>query len=123
MNALNSGAISPLHSASFDAFAFFKAAVAESEGGEDEEVEEGRSHEAAKDDDGHGAFDFATGCTGAEGERKQAESSDGGGHENRHQAFGSAAHGGFEAPGHAFFVHQVLEMGNHHDRVAGGDAE
>ena len=44
-----------------------ETAVAEGESGEDEEVEKGGGDEAAENDDGHGAFDFAAGFAGADG--------------------------------------------------------
>ncbi len=71
----------------------------------------------------HQPFDLATGIAGADGQWEQAERGDERRHENGCEAFGCSAHGAFQAPRHAFDCNQVLEMRDHHNRVAQGDAE
>ena len=93
------------------------------EGGQDKEIERGGGDEAAEDDDGHGAFDFAAGFAGADGQREQAERGHEGRHHDRDEPLGGAAKRGLEVPGASFHRDEMIEMGDHHDGIAGGDAE
>ena len=44
-----------------------KPAVAQSQGGQHEQVQRGGGHQPAQDDDGHGTFDFPAGVADAAG--------------------------------------------------------
>src|SRR5436309_1405310 len=100
-----------------------KFSITQSQRGQYEQVQDGGGEQAAEDYDGHWAFDFAASFAGPDGQRQQAERGDEGGHQDGEQALGSAADGGVESPGHAFGAHEVIEVGDHHDRVARADAE
>lgn len=88
-----------------------------------QQIEERRGGQTAEDDHRHGPLDFAAGFTGAHRQGKQAHARDEGGHEDGHEAFGCAAHGGFLAPGHALDTNEMLEVRKQHDGIARGDAE
>ena len=48
----------------------------------------------------HRVLDLAARIAAADGQGQQAESRDGGGHQDGHEALGSAAHDGFRPPDH-----------------------
>ena len=106
-----------------DDFGVGEAAPFPCEGGEEEEIEGSAGEEAAEDDDGHGAFDFATSLTAPEGEGEDAEGGDEGGHEDGHEAFGGALGGRLERPLEAFLGDEVIIVGDEHDRISGTDSE
>ena len=97
--------------------------VPERERRQDEDVEDGRGDEAAEDHDRHRSLDLTTGLAAADGDRQEAEAGDQRGREDRYQALGRAAQRRLAPPRHALGGDEVLEVGDHHDRVAHRDAE
>ena len=79
--------------------------------------------EPAQDHDRHRAVDLAAGPTGGERDRQQAEARHQRGHRDRHDPLARAAQRRRAPPARALDVDQVLEVREHHDRVARGDAE
>src|SRR5690242_15052805 len=89
---------------------FLEPPESQGQGGKEQEIQGGGGEQAAEDDRGHRAFDFASGLTTAPDQRQQTQSGDQRGHQDGEQSFRSADQGGFQGPGMPFYFDQMVVM-------------
>ena len=89
----------------------------------DEEIEQCRCHQATEDDSRHRVLDLVARDRAGPDQRHQSQACGERGHQNRREPLLRALKDQPGPKGHAFVPLQMLEVGDHHDSVSGGDTE